>query len=152
MEGIFGWPERVAKTLSVNYAFRFSGLVAALTAAAFGCRQRALHLPGRPLWQAITPWSPAAFPITLSIPSSFLLPSSFLATSRPSGLGRTPLSPVPSPAGPRPAERYDRAGQKNAAPATTDCYSLEVSAAPLVNYLSVGLPSVMTKDFANNII
>ena len=91
---------------------------------------------------------PAAFPLTLSIP---LPPSSFLATSRASGLGRAPLSPRPPLQARGATERYDVASQKNAAPRLLAIIRSRSRQHSLVNCLAVGLPSVVTKDDADDV-
>jgi hypothetical protein len=69
--------------------------------------------------------------------------------SRASGLRRVQIFPQSFPAGPRP-HRKIRSPPEESLHATVGCYSLEVSAALLINCLIVGLPSVAAKGDADD--
>jgi hypothetical protein len=114
----------------VNYAFRFSGPVTALTA----CRVRYgvgpdLICQSGPSPGIKTHSSPAAFPTTLSLASFCSLPLSHLRAPPPSCLRprRAPPTPLPRPL--VPTEPIRRGQWEKCRSATADSYSLDASAA-----------------------
>jgi hypothetical protein len=73
--------------------------------------------------------------------------------SRASGLWRAPLPPRPDPSlqARGPTERYDEASEKNASTRLLAVIRSRSRQHFLVNCLTVGLPSVMTKDDADDV-
>jgi hypothetical protein len=69
----------------------------------------------------------------------------------PQASGEAPLPPDPSLQARGPAEIYDEASQKNVAPRLLAVIRSRYRQHSLINYLAVGLPSVMTKDIADNV-
>jgi hypothetical protein len=111
------------EAVPVNYALRASPLTACRVWYGIGAP---LYLPSRPSGRFYKAVVSRRFSINSFHPFS---PFFVLATSRASGFWRAPLPPRPSPAGPRPHRKIRRSQSQEYYPATTGCYSLEVSAA-----------------------